>query len=69
MAIAHHFSEKAQLLAFILQNSPDWDSDLLNVLETSWGKIRHLGKLFPFNRTTYYKNEMGEGLFRCVVSL
>lgn len=68
MAIAHHFSEKAQLLAFILQNSSDWDSDLLNVLETSWGKIRHLGKLFPFNRTTYYKNEMGEGLFRGVVS-
>ena len=30
--------------------------------------MEHKGKFFPFDRTDYYKAEMGENLHRCVVS-
>lgn len=68
MAEAHHFSEKAQIIAFVLQPSHTWDQSLLATLETAWGKIRHLGKLYPFNRTSYYTEEMGNELYRGVIS-
>lgn len=68
MALAHHFSEKAQLLAFVLQAGSEWDKNLLEALQNTWGPIRHLGKLFAFDKTPYYTPEMGEGLYRGVLS-
>lgn len=68
MAKAHHFSEEAQLLAFVLQPTDTWNKELLKNLEQTWGTIRHLGKLFPFNKTNYYQDEMGGGLYRGVLS-
>ncbi len=68
MALAHHFSEKAQLLAFVLQAGSEWDKNLLEALLNTWGPIRHLGKLFAFDKTPYYTPEMGEGLYRGVLS-
>ena len=68
MALACQFSENAQLLAFVLQEGASWNADLLQMLESAFGRIRHLGKLFPFNRTNYYEPEMGTNLFRGVLS-
>ncbi len=68
MAQPHHFSENAQLLAFVLQPAADWNPDLLESLQKEWGYIRHLGKLFPFDKTSFYQSEMGSGLYRGVVS-
>ncbi len=68
MAQPHHFSESAQLLAFILQQGNAWNASLLEALQLTWGPIRHLGKWYPFNQTDYYKPEMGSDLFRAVLS-
>lgn len=68
MSIAHHFSEPVQLLAFVLQPGPTWAPALLEALQKTWGPIRHLGKLFAFDKTSYYTPEMGEGLYRGVLS-
>lgn len=68
MAEPHDFSERAQLLAFVLQAGNEWNSSLLSSLEKTFSPIRHLGKLYAFDRTNYYAPEMGEGLFRGVVS-
>lgn len=68
MANPLQFSENAALLAFVLQPGPEWNPEILDSLRKSWGNIRHLGKLFPFDRTEYYTSEMGKGLFRGVVS-
>lgn len=62
------FSEQAQLIAFVLQKGGEWDPDVIAHLENTWGKIRHKGKLFPFDETSYYTPEMGEGLYRGVIS-
>lgn len=62
------FSENAQLLAFVLQPGAEWLPEVIDALERTWGKIRHKGKLFAFNQTPYYTPEMGEGLYRGVVS-
>lgn len=65
---ASQFSENAQLLAFVLQPGPEWLPEVIDALERTWGSIRHRGKLFPFDQTPYYTPEMGEGLYRGVVS-
>lgn len=62
------FSENAQLLAFVLQPGAEWLPEVIDALERTWGKIRHKGKLFAFDQTPYYTPEMGEGLYRGVVS-
>lgn len=62
------FSENAQLLAFVLQPGADWLPEVIDALERTWGKIRHKGKLFAFDKTPYYTPEMGEGLYRGVIS-
>ena len=62
------FSENAQLLAFVLQPGAEWLPEVINALERTWGKIRHKGKLFAFDKTPYYTPEMGEGLYRGVIS-
>lgn len=68
MAAPHHFSEPAALLAFVLVPGPEWPSDILSSLQNYWGPIRHLGKLYPFDKTEYYTPEMGSGLYRGVLS-
>ena len=65
---ASQFSENAQLLAFVLQPGAEWLPEVIDSLERTWGKIRHRGTLFAFDRTPYYTPEMGEGLYRGVVS-
>jgi len=65
---ASQFSENAQLIAFVLQQGEQWRPEVLEALEKTWGKLRHKGKLFAFDRTPYYAPEMGEGLCRGVVS-
>ena len=62
------FSENAQLLAFVLQPGAEWLPEVIDALERTWGKIRHKGKLFAFDKTPYYTPEMGEGLYRGVIS-
>lgn len=65
---ASQFSEPVQLIAFVLQKGGEWNASVLEALEKTWGPIRHKGKLFPFDKTNYYEPEMGDGLFRGVLS-
>ena len=65
---ASQFSENAQLIAFVLQKGAEWNPDVIDALERTWGKLRYKGKLFAFDQTPYYTLEMGEGLYRGVVS-
>ena len=65
---ASQFSENAQLIAFVLQKGSEWDPNVIDLLEKTWGKIRHKGRLFAFDKTDYYKPEMGDDLYRGVVS-
>ena len=60
---ASQFSEQAQLIAFVLQPGAEWLPEVIDALENTWGKIRHKGKLFAFDKTPYYTPEMGEGLY------
>ncbi|MCF0215549.1 MAG: DUF4416 family protein [Fibrobacteraceae bacterium] len=62
------FSEQVQLIAFVLQKGPQWNSDVLALLESAWGPLLHKGSLFAFDQTDYYTAEMGSGLYRGVVS-
>ena len=68
MPLPHQFSENAALIAFVLLPSPEWPAEILSKLTSVFGNIRHLGKLFPFDKTDYYTPEMGSGLFRGVLS-
>jgi len=68
MALPKDYPEPAQLLAFVLCPSAAWDVNLLDLLKQTFGVLRHTGTLQPFDRTTYYMPEMGDGLFRGVVS-
>ena len=45
---ASQFSENAQLIAFVLQKGSEWDPSVIELLEKTWGPIRHKGKLFAF---------------------
>lgn len=65
---ASNFSEPAQLIAFVLQKGPEWDSAVIDMLQQTWGPIRYKGKLFAFDQTEYYTPEMGSDLYRGVVS-
>lgn len=65
---ASQFSEQAQLIAFVLQKGAEWNPEVIDALERTWGKILHKGKLFAFDKTPYYEPEMGDGLYRGVVS-
>ncbi len=65
---ASQFSEQVQLIAFVLQKGENWNADVIEALEKTWGPIRHRGKLFAFDKTGYYEPEMGTDLYRGVVS-
>ena len=65
---ASQFSENAQLIAFVLQKGSEWDPNVVELLEKTWGPLRHKGCLFAFDKTDYYKPEMGDGLYRGIVS-
>jgi hypothetical protein len=68
MATPSQFSENAALLAFVLEEGPEWNPEVLEALAETFGPVRHRGKLFPFDKTDYYTPEMGKGLYRGVVS-
>jgi len=59
---------KAKLIAFIIAPECCLEDVWLQELVSSFGNLEHKGKFFPFDRTDYYKAEMGENLHRCVVS-
>lgn len=68
MAEKKQFSEDVQLIAFVLQRGAEWDPLVVKILEDAWGPLRYRGKLFAFDQTDYYVPEMGENLYRGVVS-
>ena len=55
---------RAKLLAFVITHI-DFD---VSILADCFGKIEHKGAFFPFDKTSYYEQEMGKNLHRCVVS-
>ena len=63
-----NFSEPVQLIAFVLQRGGEWDPAVPATLGGEWGPIRYKGKLFAFDKTSYYEPEMGAGLYRGVLS-
>jgi len=60
--------ELAQYIAFVLYREPAWTPELRAALEELGGPLRHLGAWHPFDRTDYYRPEMGETHYRSVVS-
>jgi hypothetical protein len=59
---------KAKLIAFIIAPGEELEEAWLQELCGNFGNLEHKGKFFPFDKTDYYKAEMGENLHRCVVS-
>lgn len=68
MASPKQFSERAALIAFVLLRGAEWPFGVQRALEETWGPVRHWGRLFAFDKTDYYAPEMGEGLYRGVLS-
>jgi len=60
--------EFAKLIAFVIAPQSSFENIWINKLSSCFGILDHKGKFFPFNQTTYYNQEMGEDLYRCVVS-
>lgn len=58
----------AKLMAFIITPQNSLESEWVAKLSDSFGALEHKGEFFPFNKTAYYKPEMGENLHRCAVS-
>jgi len=58
----------AKLIAFIIAPKNSLEDIWISELSRCFGDLEHKGKFFPFNKTTYYNQEMGENLHRCVVS-
>ncbi len=42
---------------------------IFSIIESNWGKIDYKSKLYNFDITDYYKDEMGENLYRFFVSV
>ena len=60
--------EFAKLIAFIIAPQSYLEDSWVNELSNCFGDFEHKGEFFPFNKTSYYKPEMGENLYRCVIS-
>ena len=60
--------EFAKLIAFVLAPQNSFENAWLDKLSDCFGVLEHKGDFFPFNKTAYYKPEMGENLYRCVIS-
>lgn len=58
----------AQLIVFVLRQGKTWNTELVELLENSWGPLRHRGEWHSFDQTGYYTGEMGEGLYRAIAS-
>jgi hypothetical protein len=58
----------AKLIAFIIAPQNSLKDTWISELSRCFGDLEHKGKFFPFNKTTYYNQEMGLDLHRCVVS-
>jgi hypothetical protein len=60
--------QSAKLIAFIITPQNTFESEWVSKLADNFGGLEHKGEFFPFNKTDYYKPEMGENLYRCAVS-
>lgn len=60
--------EFAKLIAFVIAPQNFFEEIWVNKLSGYFGNLEHKGKFFPFDKTSYYKPEMGENLHRCVIS-
>jgi hypothetical protein len=60
--------EFAKLIAFVIVPQSSFESSWIDKLSDCFGSLEHKGEFFPFNKTNYYKPEMGENLHRCIVS-
>jgi hypothetical protein len=60
--------ELAKLIAFVIAPQSSFEDIWVNELSNCFDGLEHKGKFFPFNKTAYYKPEMGENLHRCVIS-
>jgi len=58
----------AKLIAFIIAPQNSFENGWRSALIDKFGVPEHSGNFFPFCKTDYYKTEMGENLYRCVVS-
>jgi len=58
----------SKLIAFIIAPEGRFEDVWVRELCGVFGNLEHVGKFFPFDKTDYYKAEMGENLHRCVVS-
>ena len=60
--------ELAKLIAFVIAPQNFFEEIWVNKLSDYFGNFEHKGTFFPFDKTDYYKPEMGENLHRCVLS-
>ena len=58
----------AKLIAFVIAPQNFLENAWIDKLSSCFGRLEHVGKFFPFNKTSYYEPEMGGNLHRCVVS-
>ncbi|GHV12446.1 hypothetical protein AGMMS49938_05010 [Fibrobacterales bacterium] len=58
----------AKLLAFVLLPQKKWEEEWVSALAEFFGEVEHFGDFFPFDKTNYYEREMGQGLYRTVIS-
>ncbi len=58
----------AKLIAFIIAPQNSLKATWLFAIADKFGTLEHKGEFFPFCKTDYYKTEMGENLYRGVVS-
>lgn len=57
-----------QGLCFIIQNQDTWSESILSSLIENFGPTSYKGTLFPFTSGSYYYSEMGQPLYRGVIS-
>ncbi|MDR0516147.1 MAG: DUF4416 family protein [Fibromonadaceae bacterium] len=58
----------AKLIAFIIDSQEQPKNAWLNKISEVFGELEHKGSFFPFCKTDYYNEEMGESLQRCIIS-
>ena len=58
-------AESAELRA---ENASPLSPELLDRLQHLWGPIDYQSQEYPFDQTDYYREEMGEGLQRSIIS-
>lgn len=60
--------EPAQLIAFVLHPGDAIPNNVLSKMQEKWGVCLYKGQAFLFDKTDYYESEMGENLYRSLIS-